>query len=262
MAAIADLPAFQPHASCVERVATLAPDVFLARYYAANEPVVWEGFLRHAPATRHWSPRYFAERFGHVTVEVMTRLQQPPHALPERAWQRCTMRLWTLGERIERHPQAGDVYLVAQNRALQHPDLAALWQDLSLDPGVFNVHDRTEKVSLWLGPGNTVTLLHYDLKPILLAQVYGRKRVQLISPLYTSRVYNRHGGYSQVDPEQPDFVRFPLFAQVVVSTVVLDAGDALFLPLGWWHHVRALSPSISLSLSNFVWPHTFTVPER
>ena len=32
-------------------------------------------------------------------------------------------------------------------------------------------------------------------------------------------------------------------------------GEALFLPVGWWHHVRALDLSISLACNHFRWPN-------
>ena len=102
-----------------------------------------------------------------------------------------------------------------------------------------------------MGPGNTITPLHYDLKNVILAQMFGKKKVYLISPQDTWCVYNVRGGYSEVDPERPELSAYPLFAKASVFTVDLDAGDGLFIPVRWWHHVRALSPSISLSLSNF-----------
>jgi ribosomal protein L16 Arg81 hydroxylase len=158
-----------------------------------------------------------------------------------------------LAQRINRDPMSGDWYVVAQSQALRQMEFDALLGELGdarelLDPGM-----ARERVALWLGPGGTVTPLHYDLQNALLAQVRGRKRVLLISPDYSGRLYNERGGHSSVDPEHPDLIRFPLFAEVPVSEVVLEAADALFLPIEWWHHVRALAPSISLSLANFRW---------
>jgi ribosomal protein L16 Arg81 hydroxylase len=34
-------------------------------------------------------------------------------------------------------------------------------------------------------------------------------------------------------------------------------GDVLFIPVGWWHWVESLSPSVSVSFVNFSYPNTF-----
>src|SRR5262249_42658284 len=49
------------------------------------------------------------------------------------------------------------------------------------------------------------------------------------------------------DVEQPDLERFPLFAKAVPIRLVLEPGEMLFVPSHWWHTVRMLSPSITLS---------------
>lgn len=46
-----------------------------------------------------------------------------------------------------------------------------------------------------------------------------------------------------MDPEQPDYVRFPQYRQITV-----DAGDMLYMPPGTLHHVRSLSSSISFNI--------------
>lgn len=216
------------------------------------DPAHLVGFVRNWPAFGKWSPEWFAQRFGEVEVEVMGDLVRHPDYPLEPEHNRRTMSLGAFAAAVEREPGSAETYLVAQNRALLRPELFELHDDLVFDPDWFDPadpSDPSDRVSLWMGPRGTVTPLHHDLESLLLAQLYGDKRVTLVSPAETSRLYSDGGGYSRVDVESPDLRRFPAFAAVPTTEVHLRAGDALFLPAGWWHHVRALSPSISLSLS-------------
>ena len=63
--------------------------------------------------------------------------------------------------------------------------------------------------------------------------------------------------YGAIDPEAPDLAAYPNFANVQTREVVLGPGDAIFLPVGWWHHVRSLDVSISLAMTNFVVSNQF-----
>ena len=36
-----------------------------------------------------------------------------------------------------------------------------------------------------------------------------------------------------------------------VINPTIGPGEAIFLPVGWWHHVEALDVSISMSFTNF-----------
>jgi hypothetical protein len=58
------------------------------------------------------------------------------------------------------------------------------------------------------------------------------------------------GNVSAVDVEHPDLGAHPAFAGAHHYDVLLGPGDGLFIPKGWWHYVRALTPSWSL---NFWW---------
>jgi ribosomal protein L16 Arg81 hydroxylase len=93
--------------------------------------------------------------------------------------------------------------------------------------------------------------LHHDDRNILFAQIYGRKHVRLIAPYYIDRVYNDREWYSPVDLDAIDYKRFPLMRGVPVIDIVLEPGECVFLPLGWWHWVKSLDVSISLSFTNF-----------
>lgn len=41
--------------------------------------------------------------------------------------------------------------------------------------------------------------------------------------------------------------RFPLFADAPFVDCILGEGDCLYIPVGWWHYVRSLSVSFSVS---------------
>jgi len=78
-----------------------------------------------------------------------------------------------------------------------------------------------------------------------------------VAPWDTALLQSTRGVYSLVDPEKPDLERFPGFARATVREVVLSPGEMLFIPVGWWHHVRALSLSINLAFTNFVRDNAF-----
>jgi hypothetical protein len=57
---------------------------------------------------------------------------------------------------------------------------------------------------------------------------------------------------SLIDVENPDFDKHPEFRNAVSIDIELSAGEMLFIPKLWWHHVRTLEPSISV---NFWFQH-------
>ena len=50
---------------------------------------------------------------------------------------------------------------------------------------------------------------------------------------------------SPFDPEHPDFERFPLARQAALVECIVNPGDMLYVPAGWYHQVRALTFSLS-----------------
>jgi lysine-specific demethylase 8 len=56
-----------------------------------------------------------------------------------------------------------------------------------------------------------------------------------------------HTNTSQVDVEHIDEQRFPAFVHVPYRDVVLEPGDMLYMPPQWWHYVKSLSTSFSVS---------------
>jgi ribosomal protein L16 Arg81 hydroxylase len=90
-----------------------------------------------------------------------------------------------------------------------------------------------------------------------MAQVTGRKRYRLIPASQWQYVYNSTGVFSDVDSEDPDLDRYPEFRNATIIDIVMEPGEVLFIPVGWWHHVRALDVSVTVSFTNFVFPNCF-----
>ncbi|MDO9096185.1 MAG: cupin-like domain-containing protein [Rubrivivax sp.] len=108
--------------------------------------------------------------------------------------------------------------------------------------------DRDALMSLWIG-NRTRIAAHHDLPDNLACVVAGRRRFTLFPPselphLYIGPLDFTPAGQavSLVDFTRPDLEKFPKFAQALAQAQVveLQAGDAVFIPSMWWHHVEAL----------------------
>ncbi|MFM0058438.1 cupin-like domain-containing protein [Paraburkholderia phytofirmans] len=107
---------------------------------------------------------------------------------------------------------------------------------------------------LWFGRASAaalVTRLHCDLANSFLAQIHGRKRVRLYAPAQEGAVYalDAFNTYRpcRVDVAAPDLTRFPRFADASSVDVMLEPGDLLVIPTGWFHCVWALDHVLSIS---------------
>ena len=96
-----------------------------------------------------------------------------------------------------------------------------------------------------------VTPLHNDPHHNLLCQVVGFKYVRIYPCSAAARLYPYEDGLttnaSQVDLDQPDLRRFPEFKGLPHEEALLCPGDMIYIPPGWWHYVRSLSVSFSVS---------------
>lgn len=105
-------------------------------------------------------------------------------------------------------------------------------------------------IKAWIGPKNTISTMHTDIKHNLLCQVFGEKQIILAAPADSPSLYAYEGilnNTSKVDPTHLDIEEFPLAKTVKFYNIILKAGDLLFMPRMWWHYVQSLSASASVS---------------
>ncbi len=238
----------------IERRRTPSATEFFDRYWARNVPVV---FTDATKGWRLWTPRDMKRLVGDVEIMVTEgREADPRYDERFRAHAKKT-RMGAFVDRVLAAPKTNDFYMVAQSRTMRRPDMRVLLDRIVVDEDLFDPATLDGGTSLWFGPKGTVTPLHHDGTNIFFAQIFGRKQFLLASPHEIDILESARGYYADLDPEAPDLERWPWWKDVTVHRVVLEPGEVLFLPVGWWHHVRSLDVSISLSLLNFRRPNRF-----
>ncbi len=112
---------------------------------------------------------------------------------------------------------------------------------------------------LWLGNKVTVSA-HYDGSDNLACVVAGRRQFVLFPPDQVANLYPGPLDFtpagtpvSLVSLHHPDFERYPRYRDALknAQTARLMPGDAIFIPMLWWHHVDSLAPVNGLM--NYWW---------
>lgn len=249
------LRGISPTADVLLRQASLDPLDFRDAFYALNRPVVLADVATTWAAFHKWNPEYLRQTAGTSLVEVQADRGANPDYERDKEAHRRQMSFSAFLDAVE-HAES-DIYLTAYNAAANREALGPLSGDLGSLPGILDSAGCSAGM-LWIGPKGTFTPLHHDLTNNLLIQIKGRKHVVLVSPNESMNLYNNKHVFSDVRDvlsSDIDFEKYPMLRGVKAQTVTLEAGDALFIPVGWWHQVRSLDFSISLTCTNFVWPN-------
>jgi hypothetical protein len=102
--------------------------------------------------------------------------------------------------------------------------------------------------SIWIGTQTRIAA-HNDFPQNLACVAVGRRRFTLFPPdqfrnLYLGPIDNTPAGraVSMADLHNPDFAAHPRFREALKHAQVaeLNAGDALYIPSMWYHHVEGL----------------------
>jgi hypothetical protein len=235
----------------IERRSQIPLDEFQSRYRAGRRPVIITHLLPPDwPALQKWNLSYLKQLCGDAEVEVLADRAKNANYETSYDQHRRKMSFGDYIDWVEANPRSNDIYIHAQNGFMNtsvgqrlFPDMPA-FEYLEPDRAVGNTF-------FWFGPADTVTPLHHDNDDIMFVQVYGRKQWALVSPRQGHLLYMKNDVFSNIDAETPDLDAHPLTRFADASRFVLNPGEALFLPTPWYHYVKALDVSVSLSFTNF-----------
>ena len=220
--------------------------IFFRDFYRLNRPVVMRGVIDW-PAIELWkSPQYLLERVGSSDIEVQCGRNADPNFEPNSNALKSRMPFARFVEAVETGPGGNDIYMTANNSSSNRGATFALWNDIGRLPYL----DESERGRfLWYGPAGTFTPLHHDLTNNLVVQVRGRKTVRLVAPEQLASMENRVHCYSGVKLDD---------GVVRHQSVEILPGDVLFIPVGWWHDVRSLDVSMTITFTNFTEANDFS----
>jgi len=250
--------ALAPAESAIERRTGMGRQEFLERYYAVGRPVILGGEMDDWPALARWTPDYLRAKIGPALVEYQGGRTANPRFEMEKESHRRQAPFDAFIDAITEISHGNDAYLTAYNSERNREALAPLADDMGFLDKFLTRDVATPHGMAWIGPAGTVTSLHHDLTNNFIAQVVGRKRLLVLPAAEVGRLYNHQHVFSRIaDLEAPDLdlTLYPRLVGARLYDVVLEPGEILFMPLGWWHQVEALDFSVTVTYTNFLWPN-------
>jgi hypothetical protein len=111
---------------------------------------------------------------------------------------------------------------------------------------------------LFTGGAGSITHMHFDidLSHILHTQFAGRKRVLMFPFKEQYKLYRKPfevlslADFSHYYEQNgtPDYEKFPALKLAEGFDFILEPGDTLFMPAGYWHHMEYLDSGFAMSL--------------
>ncbi|MBW4447043.1 MAG: cupin-like domain-containing protein [Spirirestis rafaelensis WJT71-NPBG6] len=236
------------------RINTPTKEEFL-NIWRQYQPFLIEGVAENWNACKNWSNDYLLKVCGNNTIPVefhSTIFLNNYNYVKEDNYDRKKIKLKEYVDIISGNKKDDDLeYYMAQI------ELEKFFPELIRDIDYPEYLDRKALISFWFGsPGKafaSVSTLHFDQEQNVFVQIRGRKRILLFPPSNYLSFYppvgerGSHAHFSKVNPINPNFELFPKFPWHEKIEVILKAGEMLYIPPFWWHHVTAIDENISLS---------------
>lgn len=237
----------------IDIVDTISAADFAENYLKPRRPLIIKGLTKDWPAVQKWTPEYLKEVVGKKVVPLYDNSKaDPSKPINARA---AEMPFDEYIDLIRSQPTELRIFFF--NIFKQAPQLI---NDIILPKDLMGGFIESMP-AMFFGGSNSVTFLHYDidLPHIFHTHFGGRKHVILFENKWKRRLYclpNATYALEDYDVLNPDKEKFPALEGVEGIEAFLEHGDTLFMPTGYWHWMKYLDGSYSLSLR--AWDASFT----
>jgi hypothetical protein len=231
--------------SPVDTVETIDQAEFTAKYLKPRRPLVIKGLTKSWPAREKWTPEYLKQAMNNQVVPLYDNSKADPSKPINSS--AAEMPFGDYMDLIRSQPTELRIFFF--NIFKQAPELL---NDVVLPKDLMGGFIESMP-AMFFGGSNSVTFLHYDidLPHIFHTHFGGTKHVILFENKWKRRLYclpNATYALEDYDVLNPDTKAFPALEGVEGQEVILEHGDTLFMPTGYWHWMKYLEGSYSLSL--------------
>ena len=231
----------------VDTVESISPEDFKEKYYKAMKPLVIKGLAKKWPAYRKWNWDYFIETVGDKEVGVYNNIKSDSYTPINTADD--YMKFGDYLRRVKQGPLDLRIFLF---NIFQHAPQVVndfTWPD-ELMKGFVKKYPM-----LFVGGEGSVTHMHFDIdmSHILHTQFAGKKRVLLFPHEEQHKLYRKPWEVLSLANYQDynhsfDYESFPAVKKAQGYEVILEHGDTLFMPAGFWHHMEYIESGFAMSL--------------
>ena len=228
----------------IPRVKTITKADFIKHYFKPQKPVVIEQFIDDWPAYTKWNFDYIKSVAGHKTVPLYDDRPvdykdgfNEPHA---------KMKMSEYIDLLKKEPTKFRIFL--WNILKEVPELQ---NDFSFPD--FGLKLMKGLPMLFFGGKDSYTFMHYDID---LANIFhfhfqGEKEIILFDQNQNNYLYKiPHALITRedIDFSNPDFEKWPALKQANGFKTTLKHGEILYMPEGYWHYMKYVTPGFSMSL--------------
>ena len=228
----------------VPKVTRISKEDFLEQYFKPQKPVIIEKAIEDWPAYQKWSLEYMRQVAGDKVVPLYDdRRVDFRDGFNQ---QHARMRMDAYIDLLQREPTRYRIFL--WNILKEVPELQ---KDFKIPD--FGLTLLRRLPMLFFGGRDSYTFMHYDID---LANIFhfhfeGEKECILFSQSENRFLYKvPHSliAHESIDFSDPDYEQWPALKRVNGYKASLKHGEVLYMPEGYWHHMRYLSPGFSMSL--------------
>ena len=234
----------------IDKVESISPEDFKRNYYDTMKPLIITGLAKQWPAYHKWNWDYFKQIVGNVKVGLYNNVKSDAYTPINTADD-----YKTFGEYIDMIKDGPAGWRIFLFNIFQHAP--QLTKDFTWPEHLMKGFVKRYPM-LFVGGATSITHMHFDidLSHILHTQFAGRKRVLLFPNEEQYKLYRKpFEVLSLVDFSHyhegngtPDYQAFPAVRYAKGYEVILEHGDTLFMPAGYWHHMEYLDSGFAMSL--------------